>query len=135
MDVAGWYTTGAQGELFHAVTPARAQDTRFGTGGRTGKLGNNGEVLLRVATVGGLPPVNVAAVVLNGTVTGPTLPSVLTIYPANESKPVASNLNFAANQTVPNSAIVKASPDGRVKIHNLRGDTHVIVDVAGWFGP
>jgi hypothetical protein len=136
MDVAGWYTTGASGQLFHAVTPARALDTRVGTGGKTGKLGQGGEMTLRVSSVGGLPPSGVSAVVMNGTVTEPTASSFLTLYPANEARPnPSSNLNFVPNQTVPNAAISKVAPDGRIKIYNFAGSTHTIVDVAGWFGP
>ena len=136
MDVAGWYTTGASGQLFHAVTPARALDTRVGTGGQTGKLGQGAEMALKVSSVGGLPPSGASAVVMNGTVTGPTASSFLTLYPANEPRPnPGSNLNFVPNQTVPNAAISKVSPDGRIKIYNFAGSTHTIVDIAGWFGP
>jgi hypothetical protein len=34
---------------------------------------------------------------------------------------------------VPNVVISGVSPDGRVKIYSL-AQTHVVVDVAGWFG-
>lgn len=135
MDVAGWYNTGDAGQLFHAVTPARALDTRIGTGGRTGQLGANSEMFLRLSTVGGLPATGVSGVVVNATVTQPTAGSYMTLFPANEARPPTSNLNFVANQTVPNAAILKVAPDGRIKIYNLAGTTHVIVDVAGWFGP
>jgi hypothetical protein len=135
MDVAGWYTTGESGQLFHAVTPARALDTRVGTGGRTGKLGANSEMFLRLSTVGGLPASGVSGVVVNATVTQPTSAGYLTLFPANEARPLASNLNFVTNQTVPNAAILKVAPDGRIKIYKFAGSTHVIVDVAGWFGP
>jgi hypothetical protein len=74
-------------------------------------------------------------VVLNGTVTEPTQSSYLTLFPANELRPLASNLNFVGSQTVPNAAVLKVAPDGRIKIYNFAGSTHVIVDVAGWFGP
>jgi len=134
IDVAGWYTTGASGQLFHAVTPARALDTRIGTGGRTAKLGS-GEMILRLSSVGGLPPTGVAAVAVNATVTETTQASYLTLFPGNQSLPLASNLNYLGNETIPNAALLKVAPDGRIKIYNNLGAPHVIVDVAGWFGP
>jgi hypothetical protein len=134
LDVAGWYTTGSSGYLFRAVTSARALDTRIGTGGFMGKMGP-GELHLRVSTVGGLPPNGVAAVVLNATATEPTHTSFLTLFNADSPRPDASNLNFTPNQTVPNAAVVKVAGNGRIKVYNSTGNTHVVVDVAGWFGP
>jgi hypothetical protein len=49
----------------------------------------------------------VTAVVVNTTVDQPTAPSHLTVYPAGTTKPNAANLNFVANQTVPNLVIVR----------------------------
>jgi hypothetical protein len=134
VDVAGWYGAGSGGHLFHPITPARALDTRDGTGGHPGKLGPGAELNLLVAGQTGLPG-SVTGVVANVTVTGPTSGSFLTVFPANVPKPVASNLNFVANQTAPNLVSAMVAPDGRVKIHNHAGSTHVIADVAGWFAP
>jgi hypothetical protein len=49
--------------------------------------------------------------------------------------PAASNLNFVAGQTVPNLAIVGIGADGNVTAYNAAGQTHVIFDVVGYFGP
>jgi hypothetical protein len=135
LDVAGYY--GPSGQFFRAVTPARGLDTRYGTGGKTGKLGAISEMSLKVLTVGGLPssPSAVSAVVVNGTVTQPSASSFLTLFPSGTSRPTASNLNYVPSLTVANLAIVKTGTDGRIKLYNHLGDTHVIVDVAGWFGP
>jgi len=78
----------------------------------------------------------VAAVVLNVTVTGPTAPSYLTVYPTGSSQPTASNLNFVAGQTVPNRVIVKVGTNGTpgwVSFFNAAGSTQVIADIGGWF--
>ena len=42
-------------------------------------------------------------------------------------------MNYVAGQSIPNVVVSGVSPDGRVKIF-ASADTHVIVDVAGWFG-
>jgi hypothetical protein len=75
----------------------------------------------------------VAAVVLIVTVAGPTAPSFLTVFPAGDAKPNASNLNFVAGQVVANLVIAKLGAGGRLTLFNLAGATDVIADVAGWF--
>ncbi|HET9656341.1 MAG TPA: hypothetical protein VFP72_13380, partial [Kineosporiaceae bacterium] len=41
--------------------------------------------------------------------------------------------NFNAGQTVPNLVIAKVGAGGWISIYNRLGDTHVVVDVMGWF--
>ena len=60
--------------------------------------------------------------------------SDLAVWPHGGSRPVASDLNFAAGQTVPNLVIVKLSSAGKIDIGNDFGSTDVIVDVVGWYG-
>ena len=47
-------------------------------------------------------PVGATAVIGNTTVTGGTANSFVTVFPAGGSVPNASNVNFAAGQTIPN---------------------------------
>jgi hypothetical protein len=47
--------------------------------------------------------------------------------------PLASNLNFSANETVPNRVVVGIGSGGRVSIYNAFGATDVVADVSGWF--
>jgi hypothetical protein len=49
------------------------------------------------------------------------------------SRPLASNLNYAAGQTAPNLVVVKVGPGGKVSLYNYSGSAHLVVDVAGWF--
>jgi hypothetical protein len=71
--------------------------------------------------------------VLNVTATGPTAASYLTVWPAGTDRPIASNLNFTAAQTIPNMVIAKVGAGGQISIFNAAGTTDVIVDVLGWF--
>ena len=121
---------------YHPVTPNRILDTRYGTGGVLGKLGPGGTINVQVTGVPGsnVPSSGVTAVVLNTTVTEPTAPSHLTVYPAGEALPLASNLNFVGGQTVPNLVIVKVGSNGQVSVRNNSGFTHVIFDIVGWYG-
>ena len=135
-DVAGWVgvatNSNVRDGLYNALTPGRIMDTRSGTGVRKGPLGPGQTVTLNVGA-GGVPASGVSAVVLNVTVTGPTAPSYLTVFPADAKRPTASNLNFNPGQTVPNRVIVRVPAGGLVSFYNAAGSVQVIADVAGWF--
>lgn len=135
-DVAGWFAAPATpptGAAYRAISPTRILDTRDGTGAAAGRLGTKATIDLSVAGVGGVPAIGVTSVVLNVTATDPTGPdSFLTLFPAGTARPVASNLNFVAGETIPNLVIVRVQ-NGRVTVFNNVGSTHVIADVQGWF--
>ena len=144
-DVAGYVSTpsavpGVDG-LYNPVVPFRVLDTRTTNGGHQAAVGAGETMNLQVGGRSGsnVPATGVSAVVLNVTVTGPTATSYLTVFPMGASRPVASNLNFNAGQTVPNRVIVKVGTNagtgtsGWVSIYNPVGSVHVIVDVGGWF--
>ncbi len=130
VDVAGWYDEGikASGARFHTVTPSRILDTR-----NTTILGPAGTMGLQVTGRGGVPATGVSAVVMNVAVTGTTAPSHLTVSPAGEARPLASNLNWVAGDTVPNLVTAKLGAGGAVSLFNAAGSVHVIADVAGWY--
>jgi hypothetical protein len=136
-DVAGYYTTQALSPgpdgLFNPIVPARLLDTRNGTGAPVAKLGQAKTLDLQVTSRGGVPATGVSAAVLNVTVTDPSASSYLTVWPTAAPMPLASNLNFAANQTVPNRVMVAMGSGGKVSIFNGLGATDVVVDVNGWF--
>ena len=126
--------TPAAGARFNPLPPTRVLDTREGNGAPLGKVAPNSSIDLQVTGRGGVPATGVSAVVLNVTVNEPTASSFLTAWPAGESRPVASNLNFAAGQTVPNLVVVKVGAGGKVSLFNYAGTTHMIADVSGWYG-
>ncbi|HEV2069820.1 MAG TPA: hypothetical protein VGR26_08505 [Acidimicrobiales bacterium] len=53
--------------------------------------------------------------------------------PAGSPLPLTSNLNYVANQTVPNLVVVKVGTDGKVSLRNNVGETHVVADVVAWY--
>ncbi|MDQ3345663.1 MAG: hypothetical protein M3473_05130, partial [Chloroflexota bacterium] len=121
------------GGHFAPLTPSRILDTRNGTGGITGPIGQT-PVSVQVAGKGGVPATGASAVVLNVTVTQPTATSsFLRVYPTGATMPNVSNLNFKAGQTVPNQVTVKLGTGGKVNLYNNTGSTHVLFDVAGWY--
>jgi hypothetical protein len=124
---------------FHPVVPARLLDTRPGSATVDGlfrpgsKLGAGRSLDLQIAGRGGIPPTGVDSVVVNITVTQPTAPSFLTVWPTGAPRPTASNLNFVNGQTVPNLVVAKLGNAGNISIFNLSGATDVVVDVSGYF--
>ena len=86
-----------------------------------------------VLGVGGVPATGVQSVVLNMTVAEPTQGGFVTIYPTGEARPTASNLNFAAGETVPNLVQARVGVDGTVEAFLNAGSSHLIADVVGWF--
>ncbi|CAA9241386.1 MAG: hypothetical protein AVDCRST_MAG10-1614 [uncultured Acidimicrobiales bacterium] len=132
VDLLGYWSPGSNSRMT-AVTPTRLMDTRTGLG-RAGAVQGQGTALLQLPGAGPVPAGRAAAVVLNVTATAPTTGGHLTVYPSGDSPPpLASNLNFVAGETVPNLVIVPLGRDGAVKIYNSNGDTHIVVDVVGWF--
>jgi hypothetical protein len=72
-------------------------------------------------------------VALNVTVTQPTAAGFVTAWPTGAPRPLASNLNFVAGQTVPNAVVVKLGTGGRVSLYNDAGSAHLIADVSGYY--
>ncbi len=124
------------GSVYFPASPARILDTRDGTGvpgGAMGQLGTAGVIDVQVTGAGGVPA-NATAVALNVTAAdSPGPDSYLTVYPTGTTRPLASNLNFVAGQTVPNLVIARIGAGGKVTIYNNLGSTVVVADVQGWF--
>jgi hypothetical protein len=115
------------------LVPSRILDTRSGNGA-SGPVAPSATVSLQVTGRGGVPATGVAAVVLNVTVTDTLAPGFITVYPSGTTRPIASNVNFVAGQTVPNLAIVKLGTDGKVSLTNSSGGTvSLVADVSGYY--
>ncbi|MFW5469224.1 hypothetical protein ACOCJ4_04175 [Knoellia sp. CPCC 206435] len=117
---------------FTAVTPARVLDTRTGVGlYAPRKLGAGQTLTFKVPD---LAP-GTTAVVLNVTAVNPTLTSYLTVWPYGQTRPTASNVNFATDATVPNQVIAKVGSGNQVSIYNASGTVDVLADLAGYYAP
>ena len=80
-------------------------------------------------------PLGATAVAVNITVTQPKTPGWMAAYQPG-STPNTSSVNFAANQTVANMAVVPLSSDGQIDLLNgAIGTVQVIADVTGYFVP
>ena len=130
IDVTGWWGPGGVQE-FSLITPARLHDSRQESYNPTRvKLGTT-PIEIQVAGNSNVPPI-ARGVVLNVTVDQPDGAGYLTVWPADRALPDTSNLNFNANQTIPNSVLIGLSPNGKIRLSSSV-PTHVIVDITGWF--
>ncbi len=138
VDVLGFFPTGGS---FTGLTPARLMETRNdptlntidGLFRGAGSLGQGQIRPLTVSGRGGVPQSGAGAVALNVTAVGASVGGFLTVWPAGDPKPNASNLNFTAGKAVPNMVIVPIGVGGQISLFNFSGTTDVVVDVLGWF--
>jgi hypothetical protein len=135
-DLEGYFTAAndASGSRFFPLVNHRILDTRINVGGYDQPIGANQSVPVPVIGQGGVVDGG-AAVVMNTTITSPTAPSYLTVYPAGQTAPTASNLNFLANETDANLVTAKVGSGGEVEAYNAFGTVNAIIDVVGWYGP
>jgi hypothetical protein len=72
------------------------------------------------------------SVVLNVTATDASAAGFVTVYPCGTTRPLASNLNIAAGQTVANLVVTGVGSKGAVCIYS-QASVHVVADVGGSF--
>jgi hypothetical protein len=116
---------------YYTVTPCRALDTRNDPQGAL--VAGTGRTL----TVAGrcqVPP-EARAVVLNVTVTQPTVAGNFRLYPTGIALPNVSTLNYTTGQNRANNAVVALSAAGQLTIYcsQASGTAHAVVDVSGYF--
>jgi len=128
IDVVGYFTATAG---LHAQTPARAIDTRIGTGTTKATLAANTPDALTLAGSAGVPS-GASAVLLNLTAVDPTGAGNLRIYPDGSALPNTSNINYVAGRAHAVFAIVNLPPDGKVDVYSAGSSVNVVVDVLGY---
>ncbi|MCX6520880.1 MAG: hypothetical protein NTZ21_09475 [Actinobacteria bacterium] len=124
VDINGSYLTSSS---FRSLNPTRVFDSR-----ERGPVLASGTVT-RVAIGTGGAPSNASAAVLNVTVTGAGGAGFVTVFPCGFPMPLASNLNFVTDSTVPNAVVSMVGPGGEVCLYNS-APTHLVVDLNGYYG-
>jgi hypothetical protein len=141
VDVFGWIATSAnpdRGARLVPVTPGRIYDSRD-VGAGIGQ-GQSIDLPIRGATVGAITVPNttdVVGVVLNVTgindMSGSADTFVSVVPDPVVSRPGTSNLNLSKGLVKPNLVVVPVNAaDGRVRLFNNTGTTHLAVDVVGY---
>jgi hypothetical protein len=114
---------------FTPVEPNRRIDTRLRP--PDPKRVDRSEV--RTVDLTGHVPADATAVVLNVTAVDAVATGWLTVYPCGDA-PYVSNVNYTAQQTTPNLVTVRLNAARKVCIY-AHEPVHIIVDLAGSFGP
>jgi hypothetical protein len=112
---------------FTPLSPVRVLDTRS-SGGAVG-AGSTVTVDLSAKV-----DANATAVVLNVTGVTPTADTFVTVFPAGTTRPTASSLNVPPGDTRANQVTVALGADRKVSFYNNAGSTHLVVDLAGFYG-
>ena len=137
VDLLGWFPTS---NGFTGVTPARLLDTRNAAtvddGFRGGGAVSGGSVKkVSVLGRGDVPASGVTSVSVNVTATGATTSSFVTVWPSDQDRPTASNLNVIPGVTAANMVNVPVAADGTISLYVESGSVDLVVDVLGWFAP
>ncbi len=144
VDVSGWFTDSSNpaaigAQFTSAASPVRICDTRASQLANqcTGKTLAGG-VMLSITATGGTAgvPADASAVVLNVTAADETRGGYLTVFPAGQSEPVASDLNFARGDAVANMTVATLGagpPAGGFSVDISSGWTDLVVDLVGWY--
>lgn len=120
------------GLLARPVSPERILDTRLGIG-RTGTTKLPAGSTLELQVTGGSVPVGAGAITFNLTAANADEAGFVTVHPCGPVRPTASNVNFEPGPAVANLVTAKLATDGRVCIF-ASATTHVIADLAAWYG-
>jgi hypothetical protein len=111
LDVTGYFVPSG-GLKFYPILPCRIVNTQTGLGGFTGFL-PNGLPGTKFTIKGAAPcniPTDAVAVAVNATVANTQNQGYVALFPGNASWPGVSNVNFFANDTIANGALIPVSP-------------------------
>jgi hypothetical protein len=119
---------------FYTLAPCRVFDSRNAALGGPTAIAGGTERSVTVWNRCNIPT-TANTVAINVTVTQPTAPGFLTVYPSGIARPQVSVINFSAAQTRANSAIVALGATGLLRVFSgqASGTVHVIIDVNGYF--
>ncbi len=123
------------GDDYFTLAPCRVVDTRGGA--PIGGPALQGQQTRTLAVVGhcGIPS-TAKAVSINLAVTQPTAAGNVRLFPAGQTVPTVSSINYAAGQTRANNAIIRLNASGAMAafVGQPAGTTvHLIIDVNGYF--
>ena len=138
VDFMGYYTGPSAANtdegLYVPVSPQRLLDTRSSPNplGRGVAVHHGWSVELATGGAAGVPVNGASAVALNVTMTRTLDDGFVTVYPAGQSRPDASNINAdRSGATAPNHVQVQNATRG-VTLYSF-GGADLIVDIFGWF--
>jgi hypothetical protein len=120
------------GSKFTALSPVRVLDTRSGLGVPAAPVPAGGTITVDLSEQ---VPEGTTAVVLNLTGVAPTSSTYVTVWPAEEPRPIVSNLNLAAGETRANAVTVALGASRSLSLFNNAGRVNLVADLSGYYSP
>jgi hypothetical protein len=131
VDIMGWYAGGAPtAGGFVPLAPVRLMDSRTNVGDASYDPTTD-SVILRIGGANGVP-VGASAVSLNITAVFPVNEGYLTVFPDGRARPLASSLNFVADDIVPNAVTVGLGVESGIELYSP-AFLDVLADLAGYY--
>jgi hypothetical protein len=141
VDVTGYFAipqaSGPSAALqgFSTLAPCRVVDTRLANGSLAGpaliaKAVRSFPVLAANCNI----PSNVTAYSLNITAIPKTTLGYLTLWSSGKQQPLASTLNATTGTVVANAAVLEAGSGGMIDVF-ATDETHLVIDINGYFSP
>jgi hypothetical protein len=136
VDVVGYFDQGSGAPFRPLPAPVRIQDSRSSSQVGAYNTPWPADFARNVQVTGPLAdvPGTAVAALLNVTAVAPSTGGYLTVFPTGAAQPVASSLNWAAGQTIPNAVTAKIGTGGQIRAYNAAGTVHVLMDVSGYYG-
>jgi len=116
------------GDFVPFTQPRTLYDTRSGA-----KHAATTAVPVQALGVGGIPATGVSALLVRILVAAPTAATWISVYPDGTPRPGVSMLNAGPTESLSNTAVVKPGANGKIAVFNAYGQTHVSVEVQGYF--
>jgi len=127
--------SGSSALVFFPVTPCRVADTRNAAGQFGGPtMAGNSTRTFNVPQSACSIPATAQAYSVNITVVPTGALGFLTVWPAEQGRPLVSTLNSFQGFIVANAAIVPAGTSGGISVF-VTDRTDVIIDINGYFAP
>jgi hypothetical protein len=128
VDVSAYFTTATTGSTFTPVSDQTLLDTTTST-----IMAAKERRTVQVTGHAGVP-VGATGVLVNVTSSGSTVGGYLSVAPVFGTSITTSNVNYVAGDSVANRSVVKLADDGSIAVY-ASTQSHVRIDVVGWFGP
>jgi hypothetical protein len=135
VDVVGYYPTPAAatgavvGQTLHMVRPLRLYDSRRGG---VGIVRSGTGRTIRLPTLSGIASSRMGAAVVNVAVVSPKGNGSLLVHRLGSSPGGAATLSYSTGTTVSTRAVTGLA-GGALRVNVRDADTHVVVDLVGWY--
>ncbi|WP_083255225.1 ricin-type beta-trefoil lectin domain protein [Amycolatopsis orientalis] len=133
VDFAGYFSPDGVGTYTAKPGGARLLDTKNLASVKNTPLGAGEEIAVQVRGVSGVPA-NATTAVVNLTAGQSTAGTFISAYPQTYT-PDTSSVFMNVGQRRSNIAFVRIGDDGKIRLRNSAGLTHLAVDLLGWFAP